>query len=316
MGIKILTGRDENVKSKGTKTGFTPSGIIPAVITPLTAEAQFNEKALRKLINYLIEGGVHGLFVVGTTGEFYGFSPEGKREIFQVTVDETRGRVPVYAGTNGITTRESVLLTQLAEDCKVDAVSVLTPLFVTPNQDQLIKHYRSVAESTSLPVVLYNNPPKTGVNLAAATVAKLAELPNIVGIKDSSGDMTLTAEYIRLTRDRDDFSVLMGRDTLIFGALCYGAAGSIASCANVAPRLCSDIYEKFMSGDMAGALEAQFTLAPLRIAFTIGTFPAVIKESLNMLGIEAGPCMEPAGPLSSDEREKLRRVLIGMELLK
>lgn len=298
------------------KTGFKPKGIIPAVITPLTAGEKFNEKAMRKLINYLIEGGVHGLFVVGTTGEFYGLTPEEKREILQVTMDETKGRVPVYAGTNGITTRESVVLTQLAEECNVDAVSVLTPMFLTPNQDQLIQHYKTVAANTSLPVILYNNPPKTGVNLTASTVAKLAEIPNIVSIKDSSGDLTLTAEYIRLTQGRNDFSVLMGRDTLIYGALCYGAVGSIASCANVAPRLCADIYEKFMVGDMKGALEAQFTLAPLRIAFTIGTFPAVIKESLTLLGIEAGPCMDPAGPMTSEEREKLRQVLIGMRLLK
>ncbi len=300
----------------GKKTGFKPKGIIPAVITPLTDEGKFNEKAMRKLLNYLIEGGVHGLFVVGTTGEFYGLTPEEKREIFSITMDETKGRVPVYAGTNGITTRETVMLTQLAEECGVDAVSILTPMFISPSQDQLIKHYRTIAENTGLSIVLYNNPPKTSVNLAPATVAKLAEVPNIVGIKDSSGDLTVTAEYIRLTRHMDDFSVLMGRDTLIYGALCYGAAGSIASCANVAPKLCVDIYEKFIAGDLKGSLKAQFTLAPLRIAFTLGTFPAVIKESLIMLGIEAGPCMGPVGPMTDDERAKLRQVLIEMGLLK
>jgi len=301
--------------SLNKNVGFTPKGIIPAVITPLTADEKFNEKGMRKLINHLIDGGVHGLFVIGTTGEFYGLTPEEKREILLVTMDETRGRVPVYAGTNGITTRESVMLTQLAEECKVDAVSVLTPLFVTPNQDQLIKHYKSVAANTSLPVILYNNPPKTGVNITAATVAKLAEVSNIVSVKDSSGDLTLTADYIRLTKDRDDFSVLMGRDTLIYGALCYGATGSIASCANVAPRMCVDIYEKYMAGDLAGSLKAQFNLAPLRSAFTIGTFPAVIKESLILLGIDAGPCMAPAGPMTHDEREKLCKVLIEMGLI-
>jgi 4-hydroxy-tetrahydrodipicolinate synthase len=318
IGVVSHESKEGKTKMKinSNKAGFTPRGIIPAVITPLTAEGKFNEKAMRKLINYLIDGGVHGLFVVGTTGEFYGLNPEEKREIFQVTMDETKGRVPVYAGTNGITTRESVMLTQLAEECKVDAVSVLTPMFISPNQDQLIEHYKTVAASTSLPVVLYNNPPKTGVNLAAATVAKLAEVPNIVSIKDSSGDLTLTAEYIRLTQGRDDFSVLMGRDTLIYGALCYGAVGSIASCANVAPRLCADIYEKYMAGDLEGALNAQFKLAPLRIAFTIGTFPAVIKESLILLGIEAGPCMDPVGPMTHEERDKLRQVLIEMGLLK
>ena len=298
------------------KTGFKPQGIIPAVVTPITKDGKFNEKVMRKLLNYLIDGGVHGLFVVGTTGEFYGLTPEEKRNIFSITMDETKGRVPVYAGTNGITTHETVMLTQIAEECRVDAVSVLTPMFITPTQDQLIKHYKIIAGNTNLPVVLYNNPPKTSVSLAPVTVAKLAEIPNIVGIKDSSGDMTVTAEYIRLTQHIDNFSVLMGRDTLIYGALCYGAAGSIASCANVAPGLCVDIYEKFIAGDLKGSLKAQFALAPLRIAFTLGTFPAVIKESLNLLGIEAGPCMEPAGPMSGDEREKLRKVLIDMGLLK
>ena len=222
---------------------FKPYGIIPAVITPITAEGKFNEKAMRKLVNYLIDGGVHGLFIVGTTGEFYGLEPEEKREIFQVVMEETKGRVPVYGGTNGITTRESIALTRIAEECKLDAVSVLTPMFISPSQEQLITHYQAIAASTSLPVLLYNNPPKTGVNLAPATVAKLAETPNIVSIKDSSGDLTIAAEYIRLTRHREDFNVLMGRDTLIYGALCYGAAGSIAACANVAPRLCADIYD-------------------------------------------------------------------------
>ncbi|KYZ77937.1 dihydrodipicolinate synthase family protein [Anaerosporomusa subterranea] len=302
-------------KATANKTMFKPYGIIPAVVTPLTQEGNFSEPAMRKLVNFLIDGGVHGLFITGTTGEFYGLTPEEKREIFSVTLDAANGRVPVYAGTNGITTRESIILTQLAEDCGIDAVSVLTPMFITPNQDQLIEHYKAVAASTSLPVLLYNNPPKTGVNLAAPTVAKLAEVPNIVSIKDSCGDLTLTAEYIRLTQGRDDFNVLMGRDTLIYGALCYGAAGSIASCANVAPRLCADIYDKFMAGDLKGSLEAQFTLAPLRHAFAIGTFPAVIKESLALLGIDVGPCMAPVGPMTQEERSKLRQVLIGMGLL-
>ena len=297
------------------KNLIRPKGIIPAVITPLTREGKFNEKAMRKLLNYLIDGGVHGLFVVGTTGEFYGLTPEEKREIYNATVDETKGRVPVYAGTNGITTRETVMLTNIAEECGVDAVSVLTPMFVTPNQDQLFKHYKSVAENTGLPVLMYNNPPKTMVNLNPPTVAKLAEISNIVSIKDSSGDMTLSAEYIRLTRHNESFTVLMGRDTLIYGGLCYGAAGSIASGANVAPKICVDIYEKFIAGDLKGSLEAQFRLAPLRIAFNLGTFPSVIKESLEMLGIEAGPCIEPAGPMTMEERAKLRSVLGEMGLI-
>jgi 4-hydroxy-tetrahydrodipicolinate synthase len=306
----------ENKIKMGKKSELKPKGIIPAVITPLTRDGKFNEKAMRKLLNFLIDSGVHGLFIAGTTGEFYGLTAEEKRDIFSITMDEVKGKIPVYAGTNGITTRETIMLTRIAEECKVDAVSILTPMFVNPTQEQLIKHYRTIAENTKLPVLLYNNPPKTSVTISPSSVAKLSEIPNIVGIKDSSGDMTLTAEFIRLTRQRNDFSVLMGRDTLIFGALCYGASGSIAACANIAPRLCVDIYEKFIAGDLKRALEAQFTLAPLRIAFTLGTFPAVIKESLTLLGIDAGPCIEPVGPMSTEEKAKLRQVIIDMGLLK
>ena len=294
---------------------FVPKGIIPAMVTPLTKDGKVNEKVLRRFIDYLIAGGSHGLFVVGTTGEFYGLSAEEKKEIFKITVDQTNGRVPVYAGTGAITTREAILLTRYAEEVKVDAVSVLTPMFISPSQNELIKHYISIADSTGLPVLLYNNPPKTGVNLTAATVEKLANVPNIVGIKDSSGDFTLTAEYIRLTRDKD-FHVLMGRDTLIHAALCHGGKGSIAACANVAPRLVADIYDKYMAGDIKGSLDAQFKLAPLRIAFNLGTFPAVIKEGLNLLGFDAGPCMEPVGPMSDEERQQLRKILTDMGLLK
>ena len=293
---------------------FVPKGIIPAMVTPLTKDGKVHEKVLRRFIDYLIDGGSHGLFVVGTTGEFYGLSMEEKRDLFAITVDQTKGRVPVYAGTGAITTKETVLLTGCAEQAGVDAVSVLTPMFISPSQKELIDHYASIAHSTALPVLLYNNPPKTGVNLAAGTVEKLADIPNIVGIKDSSGEFTLSAEYIRLTKGKD-FHVLMGRDTLIYAALCYGGTGSIAACANVAPRLVADIYDKFMAGDLSGALEAQFTLAPLRIAFNLGTFPAVIKESLILLGIDAGSCMLPVGTMSDDQRQTLRKILTDMGLL-
>jgi 4-hydroxy-tetrahydrodipicolinate synthase len=293
---------------------FTPKGIIPPLVTPLRADGAVQERELRKFIDYLIAGGSHGLFVVGTTGEFYGLTAEEKRDIFAIAVDQSRGRVPVYAGTGAITTREATLLTRYAAEAGADAVSVLTPMFINPSQEELLQHYRAIAAATDLPVLLYNNPPKTGVNLSAATVATLAEVPNIVGIKDSSGDFTLSGEYIRLTRDKV-FSVLMGRDTLIHAGLCYGGTGAIASCANVAPRLVADIYDKYLAGDVRGSLEAQFRLAPLRIAFTIGTFPAVIKESLALLGIDAGPCMGPVAPLGEEDRRRLRRILEEMGVL-
>jgi len=293
---------------------FTPKGVIPAMITPLTEDEKVNENALRKLVGFLIEGGSHALFPVGTTGEFYGLSPDEKRRIVEVTVDETAGRVPVYMGTGGITTKEVIGLNRIAEDCGVDAVSVLTPMFISVSQQELYEHYRVIASETKLPVLLYNNLPKTGITITPETAERLAEIENIVGIKDSSGDFTLTGEYIRRTRDKD-FVVLAGRDTLIHACLCYGGAGSIAACANVAPRIVADIYDKYVGGDIQGSLEAQFRLAPLRLAFALGSFPTVIKESLELLGIEAGPCMSPVGKMTEAEKAKLKDVLSKMRLL-
>ena len=148
---------------------FVPKGIIPAMITPLTPEGKIYEQALRKLITFFIDGGVHGIFAVGTTGEFYGLTHEEKRDIFQISLDEAAGRVPIYAGTGAITTEECIQLTQIAEECKVDAVSILTPMFISPNQQELVQHYTTIAHNTSLPILLYNNLPKTGVTITVAT---------------------------------------------------------------------------------------------------------------------------------------------------
>lgn len=294
---------------------FIPKGVIPPIITPLTDEGEVNYPVLRQMVNHLIEEGVHGLFPQGTTGEFYAFDEDTYRKILQTVKEETAGRVPVYGGANHITTRGVIRLVKICEEVGMDAVSVLTPMFVSQTQDELYDYYAEIAASTSLPVILYNNAPKTNVTIAPATVARLAKIDNIVAVKDSTGDMTNTAEYIRLTRDNENFHVLMGRDTLIYAALCYGATGAIASCANVAPRITADIYDKYMAGDLQGALEAQYTLAPLRIACGMGTFPAVIKEGLVQEGYPVGKCLSPIAELSPEEKEKLHQVLVEMKLV-
>jgi len=292
-------------------TAFVPKGIIPAMVTPFTADDKINEQSLRQLTNYLIEGGVHGLFAVGSQGEFWALDADEKRQVFEIVIDETRGRVPVYAGTGAVTTREAIQLTQMAEEVGVDAVSVLTPFFLSLSQDELVDFYTEIAESTSLPVILYNNPGRTGINISVETVVRLArDVDNIISIKDSSGDLQLSAEYIR--RTGDDFYVLMGRDTLIYGGLLYGAAGSIAASANVKPSLLVEIYDAFIEGDLKRSLEAQRSLAPLRIAFGLGTFPSVVKEAVNMIGIDVGRCRRPVGLLAPDKLKQLNDVLVGM----
>lgn len=294
---------------------FTPKGIVVPIVTPLTSDGKFNEAAYRSLIDYLAENGIHGVFPFGTTGEFYAFDLGFYTNILEVTKDAVKGRMDIYAGANHITTRGAAEIAKAVERVGgIDALSVLTPMFVSQTQYEVYEYYREIAGETSLPIVIYNNKPKTNVTVEPATVAKLAEIENIIAVKDSTGDFTNTEEYLRLTRGMD-FSVMMGRDTLIFGALCYGAAGAIASCANVAPRIAVDIYEKFVAGDMKGALDAQFAFSALRIATNMGTFPVVLKEALKMIGHDCGDCVKPIQPLSDAQRDKLRAVLSGMNLL-
>jgi len=293
---------------------FQPKGIVPAMVTPITADGKINTGTLRKLTNYLIEGGVHGLFPVGSQGEFYALTFEEKKKVLEVVVEETQGRVPVYAGTGAITTREAVALTKMAESVGASAVSVITPFFVHPSDAELLEYYTAVAKSTRLPVLLYNNPGRTGVNISADFVVKASKVDNIVAIKDSSGDLTLTAEYIR--RTGETFSVLAGRDTLIYGTLCYGGKGAIAATANVVPKIIVEIYEAFMAGDMKRSLEAQFRLAPLRLAFDLGTFPVVIKEALTLIDIEAGVGIPPVGGMKPEAKAELKEILKHMGLLR
>ena len=288
-------------------------GIIPAMVTPFTDNGEINKKSLRKLTGYLIDNGVHGLFPVGSTGEFYGMDIDKKREVLKTVLEEAGDRVPVYAGTGAITTKKTVELTTMAAELGVDAVSILTPMFIDPDQQELYEHYKTVAEQVDIPVLLYNNPGRTGVNLEAKLIEKLSKIDNIVGIKDSSGDMTLTGEYIR--RTGEDFKVLAGRDTLILSTLTYGGKGSITATANIAPRLPVKIYEEYIKGNMEKALEAQYELAPLRLAFSFGTFPVVMKEGLNLIGIDTGPTLKPVGPLSEEKREKLKNILKDLDLI-
>ena len=293
---------------------FVPKGILPAMITPLDKENRVDERALRNLIEYEIKGGLHGIFAIGTTGEFYGLTRKMYREMLEITVDQVNGRIPVYAGANAISTGECIELAHIAEEAGVDALSVLTPYFISISQKELETHYTTIAKETDLPILLYDNSPKTQISIKPETSSKLAEIKNIVGIKDSAGDLTMTAEHIRLNKDKD-FSVFMGRDTLIYSHLCLGGAGAVAACANVAPALCADIYNRYMAGDLKGALEAQNKLAPLRMAFTLGSFPSVIKEALNMIGVEVGSCIRPTGGLNSDERKQLQMILRNMDLI-
>src|SRR5947209_8130884 len=210
-------------------------GIIPPVATPMQANEDLDLPRLRWFLDHLIDAGVHGIFVLGTNSEFYALDETEKHEVIATAVEHVRGRVPVFAGTGAETTREAVRLTRMAEREGVQGVSVITPYFIAPSQQEIFDHYRRIAECTALPVMLYNNPGTCGgVKIDVDTVARLAQIPNIIGVKDSSGDLQNTCELIRAVPPR--FSVLIGRDTLILHALVSGARCALAATASSAPR--------------------------------------------------------------------------------
>ncbi|WP_391559754.1 4-hydroxy-tetrahydrodipicolinate synthase [Robertmurraya sp.] len=293
---------------------FKPTGVIPALVTPLDRNGNLLENALRNVIDYTISGGVHGLFILGSSGEIYGLTNEQKRRVVEITVDHTNGRVPVYCGASEITTRDCIQTAQMVQEVGgVSALSVLTPYFMTPTQSELTEHFKTIAKSTNLPIILYGNEARTQVKIEVATCEELSKFENIIGIKDSSGDMTRMAEYLRVT-DRDTFSVMAGRDTLIYAGLCHGTTGAIASTANIAPKLVSDIYNAFMAGDYKKSLELQFKLAPLRLCIDKATFPVVLKEGLRMVGVDVGYAFEPAAEMTPESRRQLENVLKDLEI--
>jgi 4-hydroxy-tetrahydrodipicolinate synthase len=290
-------------------------GIIPPVATPMQSNEDLDLPRFKWFLDHLIHEGVHGVFVLGTNSEFYALDEREKQEVIATAVGHVNRRVPVFAGTGAESTREAVRLTRMAEREGVDGVSVITPYFVGPSQQEIYDHYRRIAENTSLPVVLYNNPSTCGgLKIDVDTVARLAEVPNILGIKDSSGDLQNTIEYVRVVPER--FAVMQGRDTLIYPALVFGAKGAVPASANIAPALCAMIFEAFERGDHAAAKAAQLRLNPIRLSLNLGTAPGGVKAALAVLGMSIGPSRSPIAPLPADKQQKMREALVRAGMLK
>lgn len=283
---------------------LTPRGVIPALVTPLSREGDLLEQGLRDVIDYTIAAGVHGVFVLGSAGEFYGLSRQTRRRVIEIAVEHTAGRVPVYAGASEITTRNAVEAARTAQEVGgVTALSVLTPYFMAPTQSELVRHFTAIAASTELPIILYTNPARAHVELTLETIVALSEVDNIIGLKDSAADLAFTRRVVEETPE--DFSVLIGRDNLILDALRAGAAGAIASTANIAPAISVGIYSAFVAGDLDEARRRQEELVPLRALLDKATFPVVLKEGLRMAGVEAGYCLQPASELTEPYRTRL-----------
>lgn len=283
-------------------------GVVPAMATPFTADHRLDEARVRDLVADYLAAGVHGLSVAGSQGEFFSLTPDEHLRLLEVAIEANGGRVPVYAGTGAVTTREAIRLTQAAEAMGADLALVITPYFAQPSQDELVAHYTAVAKSVRIPVMLYNNPPRTSVNLLPSTLARaMKAADNIVGVKDSSGDLTQAIEY-QLDAPRPAL-LFSGRDTIALAMMMHGAQGTISPAANVFPRLQVRLYDALRRGDIAEARRLSNVFAPLRAAWAWGSFPVVIKEAMTLAGRSAGPARPPIGPLSEARRRDLEAVV-------
>ncbi len=271
---------------------FAAKGLITPVATALTDKEEFNPEMYKEFINHLIEAGVNGIFPLGTNGEFYAFSQEEKLTIIKTAVEAVNGRVPVYAGTGCVTTKETIEFSKKVQDLGVDCLSVISPYFVAVSQDDLYEHYSAVAKAVDMPMLLYNIPARTGNNIAVGTVKRLLEFENIIGIKDSSGNFDNTLKYIENTEPR--IQVLAGSDSLILWTLMAGGTGAISGCSNVFPELMVSIYKYWAAGDIAKANEAQKKIRPFRNVMQMGNPNSVVKLAVNLRGWKIGPARQPS----------------------
>ena len=266
-------------------------GIIPAILTPFDKYEEVDYAQLRKHVRRMLDAGVHGIFALGTNGEFFALSEPEKMKIVETVMDEVNRKVPVYAGSGEIATRTVIRLNKGFKSLGVDAVSVITPYFINPTQHELYEHFKRIADESDLPVILYNLPMRTHVNLEAETVVRLAEVDGIIGVKDSSGKIELTQAYI--DQSPKGFCVMGGNDSLILDTLIGGGTGAIAATANVIPDILTKIYDCFVAGKIDEARDWQERVAPLRADFALGTAPGVIKVQANAAGYELGASRMP-----------------------
>ncbi|ALS00727.1 dihydrodipicolinate synthase family protein [Enterococcus silesiacus] len=274
-----------------------PEGLITAMVTPLDKANQIDVNATKQLVNHLIEKKVNGLFILGTNGEFHVLSDYEKLKFAQSVITETNGRVPVYVGTGGNSTDQVIALSKEMTALGADALSVITPYFVPPTEKELITHYLTLAEANTAPILLYNIPKNTGVTISSSMIGKIAGHQNIIGIKDSSGDLENIKGYIQAAKN-EAFAVLSGSDSLILDALKAGAAGAVAATSNVLTEIDVAIYRYWIEGNMEKAQSMQNSIEEFRRILKLGTIPSVLKAAINYQGITVGNPRLPVQPVS------------------
>jgi 4-hydroxy-tetrahydrodipicolinate synthase len=287
------------------------SGAIVAIITPFR-DGRIDEAAYRGLIDWQIENGTAAIVPCGTTGESPTLSFDEHKRVIEICVDQVRGRVPVIAGTGGNSTAEAVELTEHARAAGADASLQVVPYYNKPTQEGLYRHFARINE-VGLPLILYNIPGRTGVNMTPDTVARLSELPGIVGIKEASGNLQQMAEVINACPE--NFTLLSGDDTIVLPVLAIGGAGVISVVSNVAPRLMAELCGSWQAGDLEKARRLYYRMLPLALSMFYETNPVPVKTALGMMGKCNPECRLPLAPMSEKNKERLAGVLRGQGLI-
>jgi 4-hydroxy-tetrahydrodipicolinate synthase len=289
------------------KSSFKPHGVSPALVTPFTRDEEVDEAALRALVQFVLPN-VDGVVPCGTTGEFNYLTPDEHRQVIEIVVDEVAGRVPVIAGAGAASTGQAIQLARAAQEAGADACLVVTPYFLHPSDKGIYQHFYELAKAVDLPIILYNIPQVVDAYLPREVIEDLADIPNIVALKDSSGNLTYTMEVLEMTQGR--LVVLVGHDEVVLPALAGGCSGMILASAQVFPEIWQQVLAAVQRGDMDAARALQFSVQKLARIFCRHGGGVAVKAALNMMGIKVGPPRRPllsqGGVLINEVRAEIR----------
>ncbi len=288
-------------------------GSLVALITPMRADGSVDEKAYAEFVDWQIKEGTHGLIPVGTTGESPTLSHHEHKRVVEIAIEVSAGRVPIIAGAGSNSTAEAIELARHAKEAGADATLVVTPYYNKPTQEGMFLHFSAIADAVDIPMIIYNIPPRSVVDMSVETMARLARHKNIVGVKDA------TANLVRPLHTKlacgDDFCMLSGEDHTALSFNAAGGVGCISVTANVAPRLCSEMQTAWMEGRHADAMAIQYRLVPLHDALFSETSPGPVKFAASLLGKTSEHCRLPLAPLMAPTRERVKAAMTAVGLL-
>jgi len=293
------------------------NGVIVPLITPLLANGGIDEKGLAQLVEYVIKGGVSAIFVLGSCGEFPALTTEEKAQVVKLTKRHAQGRVPILVGVGETKTRRAVVLSEKVVEAGADTVVASAPFYYQYTQNELITHFTTIAEASKVPVILYNIPELVNHTLAPETVAELANVENIVGLKDSAGHMEMFQDYLHIKRAHPGFAVYQGAEPVAAVSLVRGADGVVLGLANLAPELCFSLYKAARAGELPRLWELQDRLIELRDVQSHKSWLAGLKTAVSQLGICDATASTPFEPLTEEQVESVRQTMsrAGLDLV-